>query len=109
MENNLEAVKKPSVLEDDEVKDFIEMRNFKQEDCYLIEKLATFPKGLRIEELHNFFAYGISKEKSIQQFERLIDRTPDEIKKSLYKTALEICTKYDHYACNHIAGVLERL
>ncbi|MEK7070792.1 MAG: hypothetical protein AAB966_03215 [Patescibacteria group bacterium] len=111
MVNNVEQPKEgkktTSVLEDGKVKDFIQDRDIKPEDFYLIEKLSTFSKPDIIEGLHNLF--NLSKERSGADLEGIIKNTKDDAKKAMYEVALKFYQKYDWIVSWNLIRVLENL
>lgn len=96
---------KVPLLEREEVRKFVQFRNIKDDDLYLIEEVAAFPKNLIISELHNLF--NMSKEKSAQELENLIENSNDEEKKAMFKVVLEFYNKYDWMTALNLVRVLE--
>lgn len=90
-----------------EVQEFIERRKIQVEDLGLIEKLASFPKNLLIEELHNVF--NMYKDRSGSELEHLIKTTRDETGVELYKVALEFYNKYGWSSSYDLVRVLEEV
>lgn len=64
-----------SILDHQEIKDFIERREFRAEHFPLLLELGTLPADL-FHIHHNFF--GFAKEKVIEQLKREIQTHPDK-------------------------------
>lgn len=107
MEKEPKFERKPSVINQQEIQDFIKDRNIQPEDFHLIEKLAASPKNLIIMELHNMF--NMCKDRSGKDLENLIKTSKDENKKELYEVALEFYQKYDWPASWDLVRLLEKL
>lgn len=119
MEKPEEEPKEPSVLEEDDFKEFIEFRKIKPEDFKIIEELSQYPKDFFIYH-HNSF--GINQEivkhdleGEIKSRERDIKETQDEKQKSFLEKEkkfaelfLEITKKYDSCVSKHLNVVFER-
>lgn len=102
--------KKPSVLEEEDIKSFIERRKIRPEDFHLIETLAQFPSDLVTEELHNMF---VDREKSSERIKKRMSSLEEgkfqyAKRKALLEAILQLIEKYDWATCNHLADVLER-
>lgn len=109
MENKFEqpsVIKsKESVLERTKIREFIQRRDVRNEDHFLIEKLAEFPRNLIIMELHNLF--NMNKEGSGKWLENLIKNSGNEERKAMYTVALEFYNKYDWMTSMDLVRVLE--
>lgn len=107
IEKSEKEPKEPSVLEEEDFKEFIKRENIAPEGLKIIEDLSRYPKDFFVNELHNLF--NLSKERSehvledrIKQLEELVEETQDEKEKFVFgKTKeflnlfLEITKKYD--------------
>ncbi len=94
-----------SVLRQPNFQRFIERRNIKPEDLYLIEELVAFPKNLIILELHNLF--NMYHERSREELERMIRENSNEQKTALCTIMLEVYKRYDWQTCYNLVRVLE--
>lgn len=102
--------KKPSVLEEGDIKSFIERRQIRPEDFHLIETLAQFPSDLVTEELHNMF--NTRHEKSPDEIKRTLSLIKDGSlhfakRRALLETMLQLAEKYRWETCYHLVRVLE--
>lgn len=119
MEKPEEEPKEPSVLEEDDFKEFIEDRKIKPKDFKMIEELSSFPKDFFLLH-HNSFSVDqkITEhdlEGEIRSREWDIEKTKDEKQKSFLEKEkkfaelfLEITEKYDSCASGHLNSVFER-
>lgn len=111
---------KPSILDQDRVKELIQNRDIKPEDFPLIEELAKFSNRLFIEMLHNTF--NGQKAKSLQALESDIkstQRKAEQLKGDSHLTTkvseqlalLELmkrfASKYDWTVCYNLVRVFE--
>lgn len=101
--------KKPSVLEEEDVKNFIERRQIHPEDFHLIETLAKFPPDLVVAEFHNTFTE--DHEKSLDGIRRRISVLDNDPKHAwrgeVLRAMLQFAEKYDWGACVNLVMVLE--
>ncbi|MDA2936011.1 hypothetical protein MYX06_02230 [Patescibacteria group bacterium AH-259-L05] len=116
--------KRQSILEDEDVKDFIKMRNIRPEDFEIIEKLYTYPQEFFIE-YHNLYSF--EGEKTAQQLDRIIQDLREQIRDAEQKKydplrsvpklkekievtmlLLSVVAKYDWHTARHLNSLLER-
>lgn len=95
------------VMARSEIADFVGERAIKDEDIYLIEKLAAFPKNLIIRELHNLFS--LSRENSGHELETLIQGAQEPTVKELLETMQLFYQKYNWAVCWNLVRILETL
>jgi hypothetical protein len=93
------------IMDDPDMREFIEHRAVKPEDFPIIEDLAAFPRRLAIE-FHNFFS--LLKERSAAELESMAANARDEEKRRFCETALVLLKKYDWIVMWNLIGVLER-
>lgn len=104
---------KQSVLEELDVREFIESRKINPEDFYLLEELAKMSKQLLIMDFHNFFSFGRENserelEKSLAFMETVKDDPLLEQRKKLNRLLLEFVRKYDWAVAWNLVTVFER-
>ena len=95
------------VLNRPEVIEFIEDRQIKPEDFYLIEQMALFSKNTIIEKLHNFF--NLNRERSGAELQKMIVDTKEAKDRDLYVLVNEFYLKYDWAVSWNLVRVLEQL
>ncbi len=128
-----EAPKAPSILDDAEMKKFIEMRGIKPEDFHFIDELAKLGKDIFVLEFHNFFTF--AKEESAKRLTAELVRHQNlladykeqrhsaktdsdrrrldseikltQMKITMYSIYLELTNKYGYIAVNHLNRKLE--
>jgi len=101
---------KPSVLEEEDIKKFIERRQIRPEDFYLIETLARFPTDLVIGDLHNMF--NVHHGKSPGEIRKILSLAKEGSlhyvkRKTLLETILQFAEKYDWATCYNLVRILE--
>lgn len=104
-----------SVLEEKDMKRFIERRKISPEDFPLIERLAQFPSDLVIGELHNTF--NMLHERAVGDIEERIRILEEQItkgnrphavkSKELLETMLQFARKYDWETCYTLVRIIE--
>lgn len=95
------------ILSDEKMQDFIRDRTIRDEDLYIIERLASFPKNMIIQCLHNVFS--IHKERIGEELAVSIKFCADGRKKKLYETALDFYNKYGWAASWDLIRLLEQV
>ena len=115
-----EEPKELSVLEEENFKEFIEMRKISPEDFKTIENLSHYPGNFFVLELHNLFSFNKERsegflENRIKELEKYIKETQDEKekfvlggKKKFLNSFLEITKKYDWTTSWHLTSIFER-
>ena len=113
-------INEESVLEEQDVKKFIESRNINSEDLHFLEELSLIPKRLLIMDLHNYFSFNREKsesvlERDIRDLEKRIHELTDlelrgllEQRMKLYKLMSDFIKKYDWMAAWNLVTVFER-
>jgi hypothetical protein len=114
----------PSMLDEEDFKEFVEFREIDSADFSLIESLSRLPKKLFLD-YHNYFGFSgentiasLEKDllwekeqlekfdKSEQPDSRLIELTRDRIK--FIGLFLEMAKKYDYHTCMNLNSIFER-
>jgi len=106
MEKEPNIVGEKSVINREELQEFIKDRDVKPEDFYLIEELASFPKSMVIMELHNLF--NTYHEKSGKELERMIQNESDSQRKELSEIMEQFYEKYGWETSWHLERLLEK-
>ncbi len=108
------SIEKPeiirSILENDQVKDFIEYRGIKAEHYDIIELLSLVPKNALIAPMHNFFS--LNQHNSIRELQRSIreaELNNNAQRKNMYELFLQFCEAYDPDTAHHLERVLENI
>lgn len=102
---NLPKIENGSVLEEPNIKRFIESWGIKSEDLAIIEELTKFPSELIILLLHNVF--NMSQERSAQVLEREMAFRKDGGEKRVLKLFQELLGKYGWQVCFQLTRFLE--
>ena len=97
--------KAPSVMEEPNIRRFIERRGIQHDDFIIIEALAEFPNNLITMLAHNLF--NSNQERSDEALERIISTTKDNDYKRVYDLFLQLLKKYDWATCYNLVGILE--
>ncbi len=100
-----ESIGKPSIAEQPAFQQFIADRGIAPADFHLIDALATFPKDMINEGLHNIF--NTYHEESAEELERMAENATGE-RKELYAAALQFCRVYGWAASWNLERLLER-
>ncbi|MBI2062147.1 MAG: hypothetical protein HYT64_00415 [Candidatus Yanofskybacteria bacterium] len=101
------------VLEEPDVKEFIESRNINSEDFYILEELAKISKRILIMDFHNFFSF--AKENSEKELERalaFLETVKEdpllEQRIKLNRLLLDFIRKYNWAVAWNLISVFER-
>ena len=107
MEKKSEKHKESSpVLQEPDIREFIEERGIRSEDFVIIEELATFPNQLVIELLHNLF--NMNCERSADVLKHDIALTERESHRRLYALFQRFLAAYNWATCYNLVRVLEK-
>lgn len=99
-----------SIFDNPSIKRLIESREIDQNDFFLIEELARFPKDDIIGPLHNFFS--LNGDKSLEQLDLAIGRAQEagqESASKIYSLFRLFCERYGYDAARHLESVLEEI
>jgi hypothetical protein len=98
------------VLENEGIKQMIEMRGIEAVDCSLIEELVAFDKELLVNNFHNFF--NNSREASASELKSQLayhidsKKSPELVR--LYEIMLHFAEKYHWMNCYGLERALEK-
>jgi hypothetical protein len=100
------SIVNPTIVQEQDIADFINKRHIDPEHFSVIEELATIPKSVVIVHAHNLF--NMYKERSAGVIEKGLASAENEDTKRLYELLQTFHSSYDWATCFNLVRVIER-